>query len=45
MATGKSSGANHTQWLHPARRHPIAVPNSDLIINAVAEAILTEAEG
>jgi predicted RNA binding protein YcfA (HicA-like mRNA interferase family) len=43
--TQQASGVRHERWAHPRRRGTIAVPNEELVINAVAEAILIEAEG
>ncbi len=42
--TGQASGVRHVRWAHPKRRSTIAVPTEDLIINAVAEALIAEAE-
>jgi hypothetical protein len=43
--TGQASGTRHTLWRHARRRRPLAVPNQELILDSVAEALIAEAEG
>ncbi len=42
--TGQASGIRHLRWAHPRRSESIVVPTEDIVIDAVAERIITQAE-
>lgn len=43
--TGRGSGSRHVLWAHPHRPGLIAVPQQDLLLDAVALASSREQEG